>query len=746
MKKIKLMKSINNKLSEIVRTIQFIGMKGSNLSKITNWEIICLLIFISFPNSIFSQQLTPEPNFFIGGYGGGNYNIHNAAFKELPGYPSCCPKFETGNGLGFTLAGLLRYPINEKYSVSVRIGYQTLNGKLEKVEQIGNTEIRNATPPYETQDIVKAYSNHIVDSKIGIIAIEPYFNWFFWDKFRLNIGLPIGFQLQSKFSMKEQLTSPDDVVFKDTDSRLRNVYNNQDIPETQTLQIFAKASLSYALPIGINKYLVPEVGIAYPFTNIFSGDWKVMPINFGVALELPIYPVIHKERIEREEYYRDTIIIAQYGLAESRVYLQKEEIKEKSEEIDNRIITTKQHFENYIREVPKSAKITGNLDIVGIDYQGNRTKDPTLVIEENQVTESFPLLPYVFFKENSADLNQTAMKLDKNLDMFSMDSLTWETMEIYSNLLNIIATRLDKYSNAKIKITGTNSNTGFEQNNLTLSRERAEAVRKHFINNLGIPQNRIETAFQNLPTNPSNPTIPDGIEENQRAEISSNKFEITAPVELSQIEKTANPPIVEFIPHIQSDLPIKNWTMTISQNEKTIRSYEGTNITQIDKWTVGEAPIPLYESPINVKMILRDSLNNEFTIDKKLNISQKTIKKKREEIHNDTIYQRYSLIVFDFDKADLTPSHKKILDEIKRNIKSTSKITIYGYADRTGTPEYNKDLATRRIEETVKYLQLDPANVSKYPIGSDELIFDNNTPQGRSYSRTVRIIIATPVK
>jgi len=41
---------------------------------------------------------------------------------------------------------------------------------------------------------------------------------------------------------------------------------------------------------------------------------------------------------------------------------------------------------------------------------------------------------------------------------------------------------------------------------------------------------------------------------------------------------------------------------------------------------------------------------------------------------------------------------------------------------------------------------LNPANVSKYPIGSDELIFDNNTPQGRSYSRTVKIIIATPVK
>ncbi len=708
--------------------------------------IIYFLVFLISPFVAFSQEENVAPNFFIGGYAGGNYNIHSGTFSELPGYPSCCPKFEKGSGLGFSLDALLRMPITEKYSVSLRIGYQTLDGKLEKVEQIGNTEVRNITPPYETQDIVKAYSNHIIDSKIGILAFEPYFNWFFWDKFRLNIGLPIAFQMNSKFSTKEQLTSPDDVLFKDTDSRLRNVYNNQTIPEKNTLQIFAKASLSYALPIGIDKYLIPEVGIAFPFTKIFSGDWKVMPINFGIALEFPIYPVIHKETIQREEYYRDTITIAKYGLQESKITLQNSRTNEERSEIGNKIIITKQYYENYIREIPQQANIQGTLEIVGIDYQGNRTQNPTLVIEENEVTESFPLLPYIFFKENSSDLKQSAMNLDINPNEFSMTSLPWETLDIYSNLLNIISSRLKKYPSSKIKITGTNNNTGSEQNNLELSRKRAESVRDYLVNNLGIPSNRIEIASQNLPSKPSNPTIPDGIEENQRAEISSNLFDITAPVELSQIEKKSNPPIVEFIPHIQSDLPIKEWTLEISQNDKSIRKFRGNDINKIDRWIVGEQPIPEFEAPIDVNLSLTDSLNNNFTINKNLDITQKTIKKKREEIQNDTIYQRYSLIVFDYDKADLTPAHKKILDTIKEKIKFNSKVSIYGYADRTGTPEYNKELASRRIEEISKYLQIDPNNVSKYPIGSNELIYDNNTPQGRSYSRTVKIIIATPVK
>jgi outer membrane protein OmpA-like peptidoglycan-associated protein len=463
-------------------------------------------------------------------------------------------------------------------------------------------------------------------------------------------------------------------------------------------------------------------------------------------LEFPIYPVVHREEIEHQEYYRDTMTVAKYGITESKVYLQKSEIKETREEIGNQIITTTQNYEHYVREIPKTANIAGNLDIIGIDYQGNRTQDPTLVIEENQVTESFPLLPYIFFKENSADLNQTAMKLNTEVTQFSIDSLPWETLEIYSNLLNIVSTRLKQNPTAKIKITGTNSNTGSEQNNISLSQSRAEAVRDYFVNNLGIHRNRIEITSQNLPSNPSNPLNPDGIEENQRAEISSERFEVIAPVELNQIEKTSNPPIVEFLPHIQSDFPITNWTLTISQNEKELRNFAGTDINKIDRWIVGEQPIPEYESPVNVNLKFRDSLNNEFAIDRKINISQKTIKKKREEIHNDTIYQRYSLIVFDFDKAELTPTHKKILDEIKGNIKPNSKVSIYGYTDRMGTPDYNKDLATRRVDETVKYLQLNSANVSKYPIGSDELIFDNNTPQGRSYSRTVRIIIATPIK
>ncbi len=170
------------------------------------------------------------------------------------------------------------------------------------------------------------------------------------------------------------------------------------------------------------------------------------------------------------------------------------------------------------------------------------------------------------------------------------------------------------------------------------------------------------------------------------------------------------------------------------------------NSNETAKWVVAEEPIPQLETPIEIKFQGKDTLGNEINLSKNINITQKTIKKKREEIKNDTIFQRYSLIVFDFDKSELTANHKIILGDIKSKIKPNSIVSIYGYADRTGTPQYNKDLASRRIDEVVKYLKIKPENIRKYPIGSDELLYNNDTPQGRSYSRTVKIIVATPVK
>lgn len=104
------------------------------------------------------------------------------------------------------------------------------------------------------------------------------------------------------------------------------------------------------------------------------------------------------------------------------------------------------------------------------------------------------------------------------------------------------------------------------------------------------------------------------------------------------------------------------------------------------------------------------------------------------------------MILFDYDKADIKGVNRTIVDEIRGKIEPNSKVTIIGYADRTGEPTYNRELAARRTAEVQRLLRVNPENLTIKNIGSDILLYDNNTPQGRSYCRTVQIIVETPVK
>ena len=72
--------------------------------------------------------------------------------------------------------------------------------------------------------------------------------------------------------------------------------------------------------------------------------------------------------------------------------------------------------------------------------------------------------------------------------------------------------------------------------------------------------------------------------------------------------------------------------------------------------------------------------------------------------HEEKIEHIYK-VHFDFDKADIVDSERHILDKIaKAHIHHKSKIHIDGYADDTGSDEYNDKLSLRRAESVKNYL------------------------------------------
>ena len=63
---------------------------------------------------------------------------------------------------------------------------------------------------------------------------------------------------------------------------------------------------------------------------------------------------------------------------------------------------------------------------------------------------------------------------------------------------------------------------------------------------------------------------------------------------------------------------------------------------------------------------------------------------------------------------------------------------------RTGDANYNKKLSLDRADATKKALGIN--NAITNGIGNEELLYNNDLPEGRFYCRTVNIIVKTLIK
>lgn len=707
---------------------------------------ICFVFFLLFIIESSFAQMERKPWVFFGGALDLGLNIHWADFNKLQDVPNCCPKFHTTTGIGWNTSILFQREIGNDWELQFRLGLNNESNNFKENEFIGNTPVKYVTDPNQIV-LVPVYVNHFLIPKLYGVYLEPFVLYNLVDRLWFGFGLNFTNFILSKVDQKEEILSPDNIVFIDG-SRIRNEYNDLEIPSAKKFLIRPSVGISYDIPIFTNAFITPEIRFVIPLYNFSNVDWKVSYVNFGVSTRFPIYPPPEIRYYYDTIYVRDTSKIAVLGLKESRIYLQESKIvqtKKKSVE-DGYLYETYIH-ENYSLEVPKVSVLTTDLQVIGRGRTGETQPYPTLIIEEIETEEMFSLLPYIYFPTGSSELINTSMKLLTKEDVknFNENELNWNTLEIYTDLLNIIGKRLMQNPKTKITLTGCNNNTGIEANNIELSRKRAEAVRDYLVNVWGIDPRRITIKTRNLPEKFTNPSLPEGLEENQRVEIYSSDWDILKPVRLSRIQRTSNPPIVELLLSVVSDSPLQGWGISVEQKGMPLRRFSGTEIPQKLEWNVEQEPIPKLEEPVDISFYAVDILGQKDVSKASLKIEQKTIKKKREELMGDKKIERFSLIVFDFDKAEILPQHIPILNDIKRKISPNSKVIIAGYTDKIGEASYNKDLALRRCLAVKKFLNLSENQVDLLPVGSDILLYDNNLPQGRSYCRTVQIIIETPV-
>lgn len=99
---------------------------------------------------------------------------------------------------------------------------------------------------------------------------------------------------------------------------------------------------------------------------------------------------------------------------------------------------------------------------------------------------------------------------------------------------------------------------------------------------------------------------------------------------------------------------------------------------------------------------------------------------------------------FQHDRAELTEPSRKTLDELAARLKSQpdTKVLIEGYADATGSEQYNLRLGQRRADSVRDYLVgkgVQPASLQVASRGEAQPVADNASPEGRAQNRRTEV-------
>ncbi|MEY3313477.1 MAG: hypothetical protein RLZZ578_997 [Bacteroidota bacterium] len=448
----------------------------------------------------------------------------------------------------------------------------------------------------------------------------------------------------------------------------------------------------------------------------------------------------------------DTITIERRGISEMRIEIGEERIVKTMDTLTDKILEIDSTYRTDTLLKPLIV-ITGSINVVGLDSNNKVVNKPVFRIDLNTRNRYEALLPYLFFDEGSDVIPSRYNKRSQNqVSKFTIDEL-WDstTIKAYHNILNIIGKRLTMYPKANLTISGHNAGTGIEKNDTELSRRRAENVKQYIKDVWGINENRLIVKAGNLPKTESKSI--DNLEpaqENRRVEFSSNDSRVMAPLDLKNTVGSSNPPKVRFDIQGAADFGIDSYTVEATQTSNQKNTFNKTESNPLPTSMVWEIAmdqrlVPRIDKPVTCSLTIKDKKGNSKMVGTdQMNIDLITIERKIKEHIDGYEIDSFSLILFDYNESELADNNKQIIAAIQKRIQKNSKISIRGTTDRIGTEEHNARLSQERANSVKS--AINRKNTVAVGTGEQELLFDNDLPEGRFYCRTVSVEVRTPIE
>lgn len=636
---------------------------------------------------------------------GGAFNLHSGTLITNEGL-LYCGTFNGTTSLRWIAGNYANLPLNETWSISPRIYYHKASGSFE-ADNIVQPLIALSDGTTTTLN-----TKHSLDVSLDYITLDAIGQNFITDKMYLGLGVSIGIPTRNAFEQYESIISPKGVTFLDGSNtrRIAAGYftDKQGNIASNTIRIGAVANLGTLIPLSPSFILNPEVSFQYSFLNVISDvDWKVHALRGSIGLM----------------YVLETSKLPQPLPAEPPT------------------------LPIQIVSIPPAIAL---LDVQNINSDGSLENYAELTVNNHRTLDILPLLPYIFFEAKTDVLiNRYHILNNTTSSNFSEAQLPNNQLDVYHDILNIIGFRMKKYPDAVLYLTGCIEPLD-DGNDKVLSIKRAESIRTYLHETWGIANERILVQSRILPLITSNRKIVDGRAENRRVEMTTNDQRILAPVFIKNAKTTIlpnslrlNPTVIykgaiESVDYSLLDNTGKLLTTTHSNNtESIVLNTTNLNLSDVKSNQVVTAVMSIKtDSGSIVKAERSIPLRRTFTSSRS-----------NSQIVRDTLIERYSLILFNYDRAStISGENDQIMRLIRSRISTNSDVRIDGMTDYIGSEDKNLKLSQARATVVQSSINDFVKPESQHINGLGEVdLFDNTLPEGRFYNRRVFVEIATPL-
>lgn len=384
---------------------------------------------------------------------------------------------------------------------------------------------------------------------------------------------------------------------------------------------------------------------------------------------------------------------------------------------------------------------------------------PKPILYKQIVSETLPLLNYVFFDEGSTAIPSRYTLLSKNqADTFTETQLQNSTtesstlrsnrqMETYYHVLNIVGDRMRANPGIAITLTGASLNGPTE------GRGFASSVKDYLTSAFGINESRIAVNGRTKPLLPSEQ--PGGKKEltllragDRRVDIQSTSEALMMevgggmmkPIQINATQYNDNDRKVIFNVG-NATTALSSYTIDLTDQAGTVQRYGP--FTKNQESIMGDKILGTSTSN-DYKVVLTGTTKLGTTVTKESTLH---LQSQKELIENT---QRYS-ILFNFNKQNTVATYERFLtDVVAPLIVDGSTVAIHGHTDIIGEEQYNLKLSNKRAQDGYQILKAALTKAGKNNVkfetsGFGEALsnapFENNLPEERFYNRTVIIDI-----